>query len=192
MRNIIIAFSLIVLTGCSLNLNQVKMMKDLPQLQSSGSVKNAGEFLIADPLFFDNMHQVVERIQELNGELSGEKAGEYAYLFLKYSSDYDLDVNMVLHIAFIESRFEETAVSRAGDYGLMQINWSAHKRNLLEMGVDKKRLLDPEVNISYGCQLLSLFSKKAGSLYGVIRRYAPARPRYYTNKLQSLMNQAKI
>lgn len=136
--------------------------------------------------------RVANRIKELYPKINQDKADLYAGLFLKYSREYNLDVNMLVHICFMESRFSEAIVSRTGDYGLMQINWSAHKKHLTKMGIDQKKLLDPAVNIEYACRILSIFSEGSNDLYGIIRRYAPTRPQYYTQKLQRLMADSSI
>ena len=140
----------------------------------------------------NEFEKVQQRIQSLNPDLDPSLAGKYSRLFIKHSRMYNLDVNMVVHVAFIESCFDEQAVSRTGDYGLMQINWSAHKRALRKMGIDRQELLDPKVNINYGCKLLSAFAQRSRSLFGIIKRYSPAKPRYYTRKLERLMSQSNI
>ena len=138
------------------------------------------------------LRKVADRITELHEGLDRAKARKYANLFIKYSEKYNLDLNMVIHVAFIESRFEEDAISRTGDYGLMQINWRAHRKALTQMGIDRQLLLEPDVNIDYGCYLLSEFAKNTKSLYGIIRRYSPRRAGYYTRKLQALMSKSDL
>ena len=101
-------------------------------------------------------------------------------------------MNLVVHIAYIESRFDETAVSRTGDYGLMQINWASHRKAIRQAGRTRTALLDPEFNVEYGCRLLSYCSNNSKSLYGIVRQYSPWRPSYYARKLQRLMSQSDI
>jgi len=52
-----------------------------------------------------------------------------------------------IRIARRESNLRANAISRTGDYGLMQINWRAHRAWLARYGITNPRqLLNPEVN----------------------------------------------
>lgn len=185
-------FSLLI--GCTAHTESKETLKlGLPIITYQEEIEFIGGFKPSPSQEKDEqLEKVSLRIKELAPDTLDEKARQYAALFLKYSREYGLDVNMVVHISFIESRFRQNVISRTGDYGLMQINWKAHGATLKKLGIDKQSILDPEINVEYGCRLLSEFSRKSRSLYGIIKRYSPARPRYYANKLNRLMNQSNI
>jgi hypothetical protein len=67
-------------------------------------------------------------------------------------------------IMYAESRCTPDAISQTSDYGLAQINWTAHGERLSAKGITKQDLLDPVVNLreakaiadfgllAFGCQ----------------------------------------
>ncbi|HEX9260608.1 MAG TPA: transglycosylase SLT domain-containing protein [Acidimicrobiales bacterium] len=68
--------------------------------------------------------------------------------------------NWAVRIAIRESGLRSNAISRTGDYGLMQINWRAHRGWLRKYGITSPRqLLDPAVN----ARMALLLYRKAGS-----------------------------
>ena len=87
---------------------------------------------------------------------------DYHQLVEKYSEKYGLEKELVLAVIKAESDFQETAVSKSGALGLMQIiprtaKWIATEFNEL---YEKQKMFEPETNIKYGCFYLNyLFDK---------------------------------
>lgn len=87
---------------------------------------------------------------------------DYHQLVEKYSEEYGLEKELVLSVIKAESDFQETAVSKSGAIGLMQIiprtaKWIATEFNEL---YEKQKMFEPETNIKYGCFYLNyLFDK---------------------------------
>ncbi|MEW5723254.1 MAG: transglycosylase SLT domain-containing protein [Thermodesulfobacteriota bacterium] len=190
MRRLLLTLTVIIFFyGCSYVPTTYPSPVNLPQ---STAVDELGAMLAEKNFNSEELRKVQDRILELKKGLDREKVKKYSKLFIKYSEKYDLDVNLVLHISYLESRFEEDVVSRTGDYGLMQINWKAHHRLLQKMGIDRGMLLDPEINLDYACKLLRLISQDSKSLDGIVRKYAPRHPRVYAQKLRRLMSESKI
>ena len=187
MKRLWLILPLLLITGCG----TLHAQNDPAALPDAPAVRHVGRMLADLYPPNEELKRVRDRITELHAGIHPAKALKYSRLFVKYSRKYGLDANLVVHVAFIESRFMPEA-ARNGNYGIMQINWRAHSRNLQKMGIDRQKLLDPETNIDYACRLLAVFSKKSNSLYGIVKQYAPARPRYYTNKLQGLMSSSDI
>lgn len=50
-------------------------------------------------------------------------------------------------IMYAESRCKPDAISPTSDYGLAQINWTAHGERLSDKGITKQDLLDPVINL---------------------------------------------
>lgn len=96
------------------------------------------------PLFQKLNNTLVTAIRKLSPKLKLSKVIKYSKLIEKYSSKYKVNPEIVLTIIKTESNFDEKAISRTKDYGLMQINAKAHKMILL----------DPEKNLRFGIQLL--------------------------------------
>jgi len=75
---------------------------------------------------------------------------------------------IVLAVIEIESRFDPYAVSRAGAQGLMQVMpfWKN------ELGRASDNLIDPDVNLRYGCTILKYYlDKESGHLPDALARY---------------------
>jgi soluble lytic murein transglycosylase-like protein len=58
---------------------------------------------------------------------------------------------LVMAVIFVESRFNRHAVSKAGAYGLMQVNYPVWKNQL---GIDFKRITQVDYNIELGLTIL--------------------------------------
>ena len=87
---------------------------------------------------------------------------DYQQLVEKYSVEYGLEKELVLAVIKAESDFQETAVSKSGAIGLMQIiprtaKWIATEFNEI---YERQKMFEPETNIKYGCFYLNyLFDK---------------------------------
>ncbi len=66
---------------------------------------------------------------------------------------------LVMAVIFVESRFNRRAVSRAGAYGLMQVNYSVWKD---ELSIDRKRLTQVDYNIELGLTILKNYLLETG------------------------------
>lgn len=77
-----------------------------------------------------------------------------------YAAEYNLEPALVFAVIKTESNFKADARSLKEAYGLMQItkdtlNWAILRENK-NAGYTVADLYDPEVNIKYGCLILSL------------------------------------
>lgn len=82
---------------------------------------------------------------------------QYGAEIKEYSMEFGVDPYLVAAVIHCESSNRHTAVSRAGAKGLMQImpdtgSWIAEK--LGEEDFTEDKLLEPEVNIRFGCWYL--------------------------------------
>ncbi|HZK34345.1 MAG TPA: lytic transglycosylase domain-containing protein [Bacillota bacterium] len=83
---------------------------------------------------------------------------KYAEYIQKYSAEYSLESSLVASIIWVESRYQDNAMSPKGARGLMQIipdtaRWGADRIGLEEF--DDDMLFDPETNIKIGCWFLN-------------------------------------
>ena len=60
------------------------------------------------------------------------------------------ELEVVDRIMWNESRCQPDAISRTGDYGLMQINWSVWGDTINSQGFYREDLLNPAVNLMWG------------------------------------------
>ncbi|MEA5085329.1 MAG: lytic transglycosylase domain-containing protein [Lachnospiraceae bacterium] len=91
---------------------------------------------------------------------------EHKNLVEKYAKENGLEESLVYAVMFVESRFDENAVSSKGARGLMQISaitgkWGADVLNIENF--TEESLFDAETNIKIGCWYLSVLFKQYGN-----------------------------
>lgn len=74
------------------------------------------------------------------------------------SQEHGVDPNLIMGLIEIESNFKRFAVSSAGAYGLMQINYKVWKN---EFEINSERIFEIEYNINIGIQILKRYLKVA-------------------------------
>ena len=85
------------------------------------------------------------------------------------SQEYDMDPNLIMGLIEIESNFKRFAVSSAGAYGLMQINYKVWKN---EFEIDSEKIFEIDYNIDIGIQILKRYLKVAkGDLMRALHLY---------------------
>jgi len=84
---------------------------------------------------------------------------------------YSVDPVLILSVVAIESRFNPVAESVVGAKGLMQIIPKYHLDKLLDHG-GEEALLDPEVNINVGAQILHEYYRRLQDQEAALQRYA--------------------
>jgi soluble lytic murein transglycosylase-like protein len=86
---------------------------------------------------------------------------------------HSVDPVLILSVMAIESRYNPVAESVVGAKGLMQIIPKYHLEKLLNHG-GEEALLDPEVNIQVGAQILREYYRRLGDQEAALQRYAGA------------------
>lgn len=84
-----------------------------------------------------------------------------------------LDPLLILAVMAVESRYNPVAESNMGAKGLMQVIPRFHQEKLLEHG-GEPALLDPEVNIQVGAQILREYLGRFGEVETALQMYAGA------------------
>jgi soluble lytic murein transglycosylase-like protein len=87
--------------------------------------------------------------------------------------EFSVDPLLILAVMAIESRYNPVAESSMGARGLMQIIPKYHQEKLLEHG-GETALLDPEVNIQVGAQILREYMRRFGETETALQYYAGA------------------
>ncbi len=87
--------------------------------------------------------------------------------------EFSVDPLLILAVMAIESRYNPVAESSMGAKGLMQIIPKYHPEKLLEHG-GEQALLDPEVNIQVGAQILREYLRRFGETEAALQKYAGA------------------
>lgn len=97
------------------------------------------------------------------------KFSQVARIAYRKSKEYGFSPYLVMALIQVESNFEQYAVSSAGAYGLMQINYSVWKDNL---NIDFGRIFEREYNIDLGLKVLKhYYDEAAGNMFVALHRY---------------------
>ena len=85
-------------------------------------------------------------------------------------AEHRVDPLLILAVVAIESRFNPLAESVFGAKGLMQIMPKYHKDKLPELGGDSA-LLEPDINIQVGAQILREYLRRSGETESALQMY---------------------
>jgi len=91
--------------------------------------------------------------------IAEEAAARFVSLAYRAGSAHSVDPVLILAVMAIESRYNPVAESGMGAKGLMQVIPRFHLEKLSDHGGEEK-LLEPEVNIDVGAQILREYSRR--------------------------------
>ena len=114
-------------------------------------------------------------LKSYNSKLGQKAALQYAEYILQASEKFRQDPFVVAAMIVKESSARHDAVSRGGDYGLMQVRWRVHRRSITQKYPhikDAKAMLDPKYNILVGTEILARYCASADDLRGGLMRYS--------------------
>ena len=100
-------------------------------------------------------------------------ATSFVSIAYRAGSRHSVDPVLILAVMAIESRYNPIAESVVGAKGLMQIIPKYHLDKLLDHG-GEEALLDPEVNIHVGAQILREYTRRLGDQQAALQKYAGA------------------
>jgi len=150
----------------------------LPALGSAEAADDsAGSGSTADSVLPET---VQEREQQALAEFIAKRwriaetaATSFVSIAYRAGKRYSVDPVLILSVVAIESRFNPVAESVVGAKGLMQIIPKYHLDKLLDHG-GEEALLDPEVNIHVGAQILHEYYRRLQDQEAALQRYAGA------------------
>ncbi len=88
-------------------------------------------------------------------------------------AEHSVDPLLILAVVAVESRYNPVAESVMGAKGLMQVIPKFHLEKLLDHG-GEQALLDPDVNIQVGAQILREYFRRFGEIETALQMYAGA------------------
>ncbi len=104
---------------------------------------------------------------------------KYHGIVYRYATEYRLDPTLVMAVIRVESNFDPHARSKANAIGLMQITEETLKWAILREGKSAaytaEDLYKPEINIKYGCLILSLLSEELKDQNTILAAYNAGR-----------------
>ena len=111
---------------------------------------------------------IAKRYRVAQDAIAGFVAAAY-----RAGTESKVDPLLILAVMAIESRYNPVAESNMGAKGLMQVIPKFHGDKLLEHG-GEDALLDPQVNIQVGAQILREYLRRFGETETALQMYAGA------------------
>ena len=100
-------------------------------------------------------------------------AASFVSIAYRAGKQHSVDPVLILSVMAIESRYNPVAESTVGAKGLMQVIPRFHLEKLLDHG-GEEALLDPEVNIHVGAQILREYYRRFADQEMALQMYAGA------------------
>ena len=119
-----------------------------------------------------NIYQLFART---NPKLEGGTIKKYVDIIMAAGKKYKQDPYVIAAIIVHESTVNAKAVSKGGDYGLMQVRWPVHEKAIKAEYPKVKKpadFLDARTNIFFGTRILSECAAKSKDLKGALLRYS--------------------
>ena len=133
---------------------------------------------------------IVKLFKEVNPSLSNHDAESYANYILEACNKYNQEPFAIAALIVHESTVNTKAVSRGGDYGLMQVRWKYHKahitRDYKAIKHAKDMLTHPRENILIGTKIFADY-RGSKDINAGVRRYSSGNTRL-VNKVNATMS----
>lgn len=119
-----------------------------------------------------NIYQLFMRT---NPKLQPASATKYVNHIMDAAKKYKQDPYVIAAMIVHESTVNYKAVSKGGDYGLMQVRWKVHEKAIKQEYPKIRKaadFFDPRTNIFFGTRILSECAAKSKNLHGALLRYS--------------------
>lgn len=158
-------------------LQYAPFLKTLPGLASDAF---SGTSLIAEGQIQAQLETPIEREQRAvtafiakRYRVSEANVAGYVAVAYRAGAQYSVDPLLVLAVMAVESSYNPVAESVVGAKGLMQVMAKFHPEKLMDHG-GEQALLEPEVNIHVGTQILREYQQRFRDTETALQRYAGA------------------
>ena len=127
----------------------------------------------APPARVDQEQEAVTAFIAKRYRVADEAVAEFVSAAYRAGRKFAVDPLLVLAVMAVESRYNPVAESGVGAKGLMQVLPRFHLEKLAQHG-GEEALLDPEVNIEVGTQILREYLRRFGETVTALQMYAGA------------------
>jgi len=139
---------------------------------SAGATVAPAGIPVADSVLEREQRDVAEYIAK-RYRIADAAATQFVSIAYRAAEQNRLDALLVLAVMAIESRYNPVAESVMGAKGLMQVIPKYHQEKLFDHG-GEHALLEPEVNIQVGAQILREYQRRFGDTETALQMYAGA------------------
>jgi soluble lytic murein transglycosylase-like protein len=98
--------------------------------------------------------------QRYNKNLNDENAEKYAFYIMQACVEFNQDPFIIAAMIVNESSAKHNALSRGGDYGLMQVRWRVHQKKIKKKYphiAKANDMFDPKYNVLVGTEIFSTY-----------------------------------
>ena len=137
---------------------------------------------------------ITDLFTRANPALQEKRAERFAEIVIEAAKKFNIDPYVIAAIIVHESTVNANAVSKGGDYGLMQIHWKAHYKTLQQRFNIKssKGLFDARINIFFGTEIFADCMKKSSTdEWGALMRYSSGSRKLATKVLATVQELRK-
>lgn len=169
----ILAFLVLPLRGPAVDAPRAGALPSIPALmidQLIGAPQPVS--MAAEPGLTAEQRAVAEFIAK-RYRVAEDAIREFVSIAYRAGEQYRVDPLLILAVMAIESRYNPVAESVMGARGLMQVIPKYHPEKLVPHG-GEEALLEPEVNIHVGAQILRQYYRRFGDLETALQMYAGA------------------
>ena len=118
---------------------------------------------------------IYQLFTKANPKLDAGTAKKYVDIVMAAGEKYKQDPYVIAAIIVHESTVNAKAISKGGDYGLMQVRWKVHQKAIkAEYPKVKKAsdFFDPKTNVFFGTRILSECAAKSKDTQGALLLYS--------------------
>ena len=138
---------------------------------------------------------IYQLFTKANPKLEAGTVKKYVDIVIAAADKYKQDAYVIAAIIVHESTVNYKAVSKGGDYGLMQVRWKVHEKAIkAEYPKVKtaKDFFDPKTNVFFGTRIFSEGAAKSkNDLRGALMRYSGGGEKI-TGKVMNTVNELQV
>ena len=143
--------------------------KTSPSGRNTNAVKDVSKRRAAQKMTITNL------FRKYNKKLNERQATDYANFIMQASEKFGQDPLVIAAVIVNESTVRHDAISKGGDYGLMQVRWKVHRGKIVKKYPhikNAKDILNPQYNVLVGTEILSNHMASSQNLRGGLLRYS--------------------
>ena len=139
-----------------------------PAISAAGAIQRDGTETL-----LDREQRALAEFIAKRYRIAHTAAANFVSIAYRAGEEHSVDPLLILAVMAVESRFNPVAESVVGAKGLMQVIPKFHLDKLVDFG-GEQAVLEPEVNITVGTQILREYTRRFGDPEFALQMYAGA------------------